>query len=95
VLTLTYASVVAGCFLSTMETTGSWHGQDTSIGCIRMTENGITPLTAFALIQRAREAWSSMPCMISTSETINFYFESSFIAYILVHGFALSYSILV
>jgi hypothetical protein len=57
-LALTYASFVAGCFLFAMGTTGSRHGHDTSIGCIRMTENGTTPLTAFALIQKAREACS-------------------------------------
>jgi hypothetical protein len=40
--TLTYASFVAGCFLFAMGSTGSRHGQVTSIGCIRMIDSGIT-----------------------------------------------------
>jgi hypothetical protein len=61
---------VVGCFLYAMGTTGSRHGQATSIGYIVMTESGITQWTAFVLMLEAREASFSMQCMTSTSKTI-------------------------
>jgi hypothetical protein len=67
--TLTSSSFVVLCFLFAMGTIGSRNGQATLVGCIRMTESGITLWTTFALTQKARVAYYWMPCTISTSKS--------------------------
>jgi hypothetical protein len=52
-----------------MGTIGSRLGQASLRGCIAQTGVGTTQWIAFALMQGAGQAYFSMPCMTSTSES--------------------------
>jgi hypothetical protein len=58
-----------------MGTTGSRLGQASLRGCIALTGVNTTQWISFALMQEAREAYFSMPCMTSTSESTFPFFE--------------------
>jgi hypothetical protein len=67
--TLIFSSSLVVCFLFAMGTIGSRLGQASLRGCTALTGLGTTQWIAFALTQEAREAYFSMPCMTSTSES--------------------------
>jgi hypothetical protein len=73
--TLTLSSSLVVCFSFVMETTGSRPGHDSLRGCIALSGIGTTQWKVYALMQEAREAYFSMPCMTSTSESTFPFFE--------------------